>query len=101
MKPSTARMSEMPGPKAGNVWWGDYHNLQKQRGITQYSVSPFRQNPTAHLFRSYLFNGYRRLSSQFIYWAIPFAIGYSTYAYAKKRDAWQNSKAGHLAGAGH
>jgi ubiquinol-cytochrome c reductase subunit 8 len=120
------------------VWWGDYHHgLQKQRGVVTYSksvslnlltrdlgakqgVSPFRQSATSHLFRSYLFNGYRRLSAQLPYWLIPVGIGvsivlyfvpsltedmkfsgYSVYAWAKKRDAWQNSKAGHLAGASH
>jgi ubiquinol-cytochrome c reductase subunit 8 len=73
------------------------------------------------MFRSYLFNGYRRLAAQLPYWVIPVGIGecldmffffassltdmyyagYSVYAWAKKRDAWQNSKAGHLAGASH
>jgi len=82
-------------------------------------VSPFRQSATSHQFRNYLFNGYRRLAAQLPYWVIPVGIGvsivfpldgglkdmkfsgYSVYAWAKKRDAWQNSKAGHLAGASH
>jgi ubiquinol-cytochrome c reductase subunit 8 len=83
-------------------------------------VSPFRQSATSHLFRNYLFNGYRRLAVQLPYWIIPVGIGvsivslcyflfdqdmklsgYSVYAWAKKRDAWQNSKEGHLAGASH
>jgi ubiquinol-cytochrome c reductase subunit 8 len=120
------------------VWWGDYHHgLQRQRGVVTYGtlgfpqlvelrlkvsssgVSPFRQSATSHMFRSYLFNGYRRLAAQLPYWVIPVGIGglfvmslshlltdincagYSVYAWAKKRDAWQNSKAGHLAGASH
>jgi ubiquinol-cytochrome c reductase subunit 8 len=84
-------------------------------------VSPFRQSATSHLFRNYLFNGYRRLAAQLPYWVIPVGIGasivlycpidrplrdmkfsgYSVYAWAKQKDAWQNSKAGHLAGASH
>ena len=81
-------------------------------------MSPFRQSATSHQFRNYLFNGYRRLAAQLPYWVIPVGIGesivlyfvaltdkkfsgYSVYAWAKKRDAWQNSKAGHLAGASH
>lgn len=38
-------------------------------------VSPFRQRAAHNLIRSYIFNGYRRLSSQAIYWVIPFALG--------------------------
>ncbi|KAI0267477.1 cytochrome b-c1 complex subunit 8 [Gloeopeniophorella convolvens] len=99
MKPTSVAMSDMPGPK--NVWWGDYHGgVQRQRGVVTYSVSPFRQNPTAHLFRGYLFNGYRRLAAQLPYWLIPVGIGYSAYAWAKKREAWQNSKEGHIASGG-
>ena len=96
-------------------------------------LSPFRQRAAKNLFRSYIFNGYRRLSGELVYWAIPFAlgtstishmyhtpslpllpqfaedqhahnsalpIGYSAYAWAKRYDAWQNSKAAHVAG-GH
>ncbi|KAN0107761.1 Cytochrome b-c1 complex subunit 8 [Russula decolorans] len=102
MRATNPAMSDMPGPKVYNVWWGDYHHgLEKQRGLVTYSVSPFRQSATSHLFRNYLFNGYRRLAAQLPYWVIPVGIGYSVYAWAKKRDAWQNSKAGHLAGASH
>ena len=39
------------------------------------AVSPFRQSATSHLFRSYLFNGYRRLSAQLPYWLVPVGIG--------------------------
>jgi len=72
------------------------------------------------MVRNWMFNGYRRLSAQLPYWVIPVGIGmfcgytfgssfdrhvrtigYSVYAWAKQRDAWQNSKAGHLAGASH
>ncbi|KAH7882941.1 cytochrome b-c1 complex subunit 8, partial [Phlebopus sp. FC_14] len=81
-----------------NPWWGDTEIL-KQRGITTYSesLSPFRQRASKDIFRGWLFNGYQRLASQVPYWIVPFVIGYGTYVWAKKRDAWQNSKAGHLA----
>jgi hypothetical protein len=39
------------------------------------ALSPFRQRGSAHLLRSYLFNGYRRLAAQTPYWIIPFACG--------------------------
>lgn len=78
------------------------------------AVSPVRQRAAKNLFRNYLFNGYRRLSSQFGYWIVPVVIGtcprslpedntnsaltgYSTYAWAKKYDAYLNSKEGHIA----
>lgn len=39
------------------------------------AVSPFRQRAAKNLFRGYLFNGYRRLSSQVGYWIVPVVIG--------------------------
>src|SRR5882762_2597638 len=65
----------------------------KQKGIITYSCvfplppipttltvhspaqSPFRQNPTKHMFRGYLFNGVRRLAGQMPYWIVPVALG--------------------------
>lgn len=41
------------------------------------AVSPFRQSATSHLFRNYLFNGYRRLAVQLPYWLVPVGIGTS------------------------
>ena len=95
-------------------------------------MSPFRQRAAKNLFRSYIFNGYRRLSGELIYWSIPFALGmcrvrhvflsassrifctpytcyrmltyvtgYGVYTWAKGYDAWQNSKAAHVAGHEH
>lgn len=66
------------------------------------------------MFRSYLFNGYRRFAAEALYVLIPFgtgmwqvavdsrdsltaALGYAIYSWANRYDAWQNSKAGHLA----
>ncbi|KAI0753273.1 cytochrome b-c1 complex subunit 8 [Daedaleopsis nitida] len=99
MRPTEIRRSEMPGPKVYNLWWGD-KGVQKQRGIIQYSISPWQQRAAHQLIRNYIFNGYRRLSSQLVYWVVPFAFGYSVYSWAKRYDTWQNSKAAHVAGHG-
>ncbi|GBE83584.1 hypothetical protein SCP_0506390 [Sparassis crispa] len=40
-------------------------------------MSPFQQRATHHMFRSWLFNGYRRLSGQMPYWIVPALIGVS------------------------
>ena len=39
------------------------------------ALSPMRQRVAKHMFRGWLFNGYRRLSAQVVYWIIPFAGG--------------------------
>ncbi|OCB90399.1 hypothetical protein A7U60_g2410 [Sanghuangporus baumii] len=72
------------------------------------------------MFRDYLFNGFHRIGGHLPYVVPPVAIGgfrpsfvlsrqdtsgfilyyltgYAIYAWAKKRDAWQSSKAGHIA----
>ncbi|OCH88723.1 hypothetical protein OBBRIDRAFT_794969 [Obba rivulosa] len=100
MRPTQVRFSEMPGPKTYNPWWGS-HEVTHQKGIVQYSLSPMRQRPCKNMFRNYIFNGYRRLSSQFGYWIVPFAIGYGTYTWAKSYDTYLNSKEAHIAGHAH
>ncbi|KZP13060.1 hypothetical protein FIBSPDRAFT_936539 [Athelia psychrophila] len=79
-----------------STWWGDTSG-GKMKGVITYTQSPFRQNPTAHMFRGYLFNGFRRLAGQMPYWIVPVAIGYGTFTWAKSHDEYQNSKAGHMA----
>ncbi|PCH39974.1 hypothetical protein WOLCODRAFT_67042, partial [Wolfiporia cocos MD-104 SS10] len=76
-------------------WWGD-RGLPKQKYITIYSISPFRQRATHNMFRSWLYNGYRRMSGQVAYWIVPFVISYSTYVWAKRYDVYLNSKAFHV-----
>ncbi|KAJ3554275.1 hypothetical protein NM688_g3194 [Phlebia brevispora] len=100
MKPTAARLSDMPGPKVYNLWWGD-RGVSPQKGIAQYSLSPMRQRAAKHMFSGWFFNGYRRLSQQAPYWVVPFAIGYGVYSWAKSFDQWQNSKAGHGHAGGH
>jgi len=100
MRPTAAVRGDAPTGKAYSLWWGAKEGAIRQKGIIQYTVSPFRQRAAKNLFRGYLFNGYRRLSSQVGYWIVPVVIGYSTYAWAKKYDAYLNSKEGHIAQAG-
>ncbi|KAI4527045.1 cytochrome b-c1 complex subunit 8 [Schizophyllum commune] len=95
MRPSAVRMGEMPGPLAYSPWWGT--PIKKQKGIGAYTISPYQSKAAPNMIRTYIFNAYRRLSGEAFFFVIPFAIGYGTYAWAKKYDAWQNSKAGHIA----
>jgi len=100
MKPTITRHSGMPGPKVYNLWWGDKTGM-KQRGMIQYTISPWQTKSAPHWMRNYLFNGYRRISGELLFFGIPFAIGYATYSWAKSYDEYQNSKAGHIASGGH
>ncbi|KAK9472395.1 cytochrome b-c1 complex subunit 8 [Dipodascopsis tothii] len=74
-------------------WWGDMGG-PKQKGIVTYSVSPYAQKPFAGAGYNAIFNTFRRVSSQIIFFAVP--IG--TYVYilnqAKERNAFLYSKAG-------
>ncbi|KAJ3937192.1 MAG: cytochrome b-c1 complex subunit 8 [Lentinula lateritia] len=104
MRPSIARASEMPGPKrAWSSWWGA--PIIKQKGIVEYTLSPYQTKAAPHWVRNYVFNFYRRVSAEAVYFVIPFVrqtLGYGIYAWAKRHDAYQNSKAGHIAsGAAH
>ncbi|KAF9646411.1 hypothetical protein BDM02DRAFT_3099892, partial [Thelephora ganbajun] len=55
------------------------------------AIAPVRQRAAKNLFGGYLFDGYRRLSSQVGYWIVPVVLGYSTYAWIKKYNAYLNS----------
>ncbi|KAF9523786.1 cytochrome b-c1 complex subunit 8 [Crepidotus variabilis] len=100
MRPTLARQGDMPGGKVYNLWWGDKGGV-RQRGITQYTISSFQTKAAPHWVRSYLFNGYRRLSGELLFFGVPMVLGYSVYAWAKSYDEFQNSKAGHIANGGH
>ncbi|KAF8241042.1 hypothetical protein L208DRAFT_1420173 [Tricholoma matsutake] len=120
MHPSIARFSDMPGRNLfffffifnlilfslsqqkhmQNPWWGD-SSVIRMKGVTQYTLSPFQSKTAPHMLRNYLFNGYRRISAEAVFFVIPFAIGYGIYAWANSYDAYQNSKAGHIASSGH
>ncbi|PPQ77935.1 hypothetical protein CVT25_015410 [Psilocybe cyanescens] len=101
MRPTLPRSSGMPGGKAYSLWWGDQTGM-KQKGVVTYgtklaAISPYQTKAAPHFLRSYLFNGYRRLSGEILFFGIPIALGYGVYTWAKGYDEWQNSKAGHLA----
>ncbi|GLB42975.1 putative ucrQ family protein [Lyophyllum shimeji] len=96
MRPSVARQSEMPGPKVYSLWWGD-RTIPKQKGVVEYTISAYRAKAAPHMLRNYLFNGYRRLSGELVFWLIPFGMGYGIYTWAKKTDAYHHSKAAHVA----
>ncbi|KAF5386428.1 hypothetical protein D9757_005823 [Collybiopsis confluens] len=100
MRPTIVQASEMPGPqRAWSSWWGS--PFVKQRGITQYTLSPLSAKAGPNWLRNYVFNFYRRVSVEAVYFVVPFALGYSIYTWANHRYAFQNSKAGHIAGAHH
>ncbi|KAK7030740.1 ubiquinol-cytochrome-c reductase complex subunit 8 [Favolaschia claudopus] len=100
MKPSVTRLSDMPGPKVYNVWWGD-RTLPKQRGIYQYTLSPYQAKAAPQMFRSYLFNGIRRLGVYALPIFVPAGIYYYTWKAHVANYEWRNSKEGHLALSGH
>ncbi|KAG6827012.1 hypothetical protein H0H92_013578 [Tricholoma furcatifolium] len=99
MRPTIPRFSDMPGPKVYNLWWGDSTGM-RQKGVVTYTISPFQAKAAPNMIRNYLFNGYRRLGGELLFWLIPFGTGYGIYTWAKSYDHYQNSKAGHIA-AGH
>lgn len=55
-------------------WWGDMGG-PTQRGITQYSVSPFQQNAMKGALHSYVFYGFKRIMQQAPYFVLPFGVG--------------------------
>ncbi|KAL7420901.1 Cytochrome b-c1 complex subunit 8, mitochondrial [Cryptotrichosporon argae] len=94
MRPSAPALSGPAGGKSFLGWWGDAQG-PKQVGITQYSLSPFKQRPFAGALHGYLFNGFSRIMQQVPYFAIPFGTGYFIYTWAKNTYAYNCSKIGH------
>jgi len=81
-------------------WWG-HMGGPAQKGIVTYSLSPFQQRAFKGVVSGYLFNGYTRIAAQVPYFFVPLATAYGIYVWANKTDEYNNSKAGHLAGASH
>ncbi|KAJ3528294.1 hypothetical protein NMY22_g9468 [Coprinellus aureogranulatus] len=106
MRPTLARQSDMPGPKVYNLWWGDKSGI-RQKGLVTYTrksttaISPYQAKVAPKFLSSYIFNGFRRISGELLFFGIPFAVGYATYSWAKSYDHWLNSKEGHIAQAEH
>ncbi|KIY70724.1 hypothetical protein CYLTODRAFT_370633 [Cylindrobasidium torrendii FP15055 ss-10] len=99
MRPTLIRLSEMPGPKrAWSTWWGDKHgNFVRQKGIKSYALSSFQGKAGKNWASDYLFNGYRRISQEAVYWVVPFGFGYGIYKWANNYTEYHESKAGMLA----
>ena len=57
----------------------------KQKGIISYGISPNRQNPLAGTAHDAVFNTFRRVSSQFLYWAPSLVAGYYIMNWAVER----------------
>jgi ubiquinol-cytochrome c reductase subunit 8 len=98
MRPTNAVFGDMPGGKVYNLWWGE--KSSKQKGITTYTLSPYQSKAAPNMIRNYLFNGYRRLAAEAVFWIVPATLGYGIYTWANKRAAYLDSKAAHLAGEG-
>ncbi|MBW0476961.1 hypothetical protein O181_016676 [Austropuccinia psidii MF-1] len=97
MIPSQSNQSGMPVGKKYMGWWGDFGG-PKQKGITQYALSPYRQSPMKNAVGQVLFQGYRRIAVQVPYWIIPFGAAYGVIKWADADNEFRNSKAGHAAG---
>ncbi|KAE9405520.1 hypothetical protein BT96DRAFT_1015505 [Gymnopus androsaceus JB14] len=66
------------------------------------ALSPMQAKAAPNWVRNYIFNFYRRVSGEAVYFLVPFGIGYGVYTWGKNQYAYQNSKAGHIAsGAAH
>ncbi|PWN98414.1 putative ubiquinol-cytochrome c reductase complex 11 kDa protein [Tilletiopsis washingtonensis] len=100
MRPTAPAHSGMPTGTKYMGWWGAMGG-PKQKGIVQYSISPFQQNPMAGALKGYLFFGYKRIMAQVPYFAVPFGIGYAIYSWGVKKNEWYNSKEGHRLTAEH
>ncbi|KAF7309661.1 Ubiquinol-cytochrome-c reductase complex subunit 8 [Mycena indigotica] len=99
MRLTNVARSDMPGPKVYLSWWGA-SDIAKQKGIYQYTISPYQAKAAPHMFRSYLFNGVRRLSVYALPIIIPTSIYYYVWQAAVKDYHWRNSKEGLLASGG-
>jgi len=96
MRASAVVQSAMPTGKNWMGWWGDMGG-PRQKGIIAYSLSSNQQRACKGVLTGYIFNGYRRLAAQAPYFVIPLGTAYGVYVWAKERDAYYNSKAGHIA----
>ncbi|KDQ13792.1 hypothetical protein BOTBODRAFT_110963 [Botryobasidium botryosum FD-172 SS1] len=81
-------------------WWGSMGG-PKQKGITQYGLSHFRQRPFAGALHGYIFNGYARIVSQAPYFVLPLGFAYGVYTWANQKAAWLQTKEGHAHGGEH
>ncbi|KAJ1980240.1 ubiquinol--cytochrome-c reductase subunit 8 [Dimargaris cristalligena] len=67
----------------------------KQRGIVSYRLSSYEQRVFAGVFKKGFYNVIRRFSANVLYIGPPMIASYMVYSWAKKRNTYLNSKAGH------
>ncbi|ESK84201.1 ubiquinol-cytochrome c reductase complex ubiquinone-binding protein qp-c [Moniliophthora roreri MCA 2997] len=83
-------------------WWGDNSAPgAKQKRVYSYTISPVQAKAAPNMIRSYLFNFYRRISGEAVFFVLPFAFGYGVYTWGNKEYAYVNSKAAHAHGEHH
>ncbi|GAA6058770.1 hypothetical protein JCM10212_001886 [Sporobolomyces blumeae] len=97
MRSSAPLQSGMPTGHKYMGWWGDMGG-PKQKGISTYTLSPFRQDPMRGAFKHWAVNGARRLGQQAVYFAVPFGLGYALIQWAIKDNHLRNSKHGQAQG---
>ena len=51
------------------------HAVPLLTAISSSALSPFQMRAAPNLLRSYLFNGYRRISGEALYFLVPFGLG--------------------------
>ncbi|KAF9038942.1 hypothetical protein BDZ89DRAFT_391382 [Hymenopellis radicata] len=99
MKPSTIRFSGMPGPRREWIrWFGDKEGIAVQRGVYQYSLSPFQLKVGPNWARGYLEGALRHLKGEARFYTVPFLFGIGVYVWANDHYAYLNSKANHVEG---
>ncbi|BFZ57469.1 Cytochrome b-c1 complex subunit 8, mitochondrial [Savitreella phatthalungensis] len=81
-------------------WWGSFQGA-RQKGITTYSLSSFQQRALAGAAHNAVFNTFRRVKNQFLYFVPPFIGAYYIYTWANAKNEYYNSKAGHAELAEH
>ncbi|KAL7008472.1 ubiquinol--cytochrome-c reductase subunit 8 [Cystobasidiomycetes sp. EMM_F5] len=98
MRSSAPVLSGMPTGKKYMGWWGAFGG-PPQVGITQYSLSHYRQNAFQGFLKHSVMQGYSRIIAQVPYFLVPIALSYGVISWAVKKNEWHNSKEGHLAAA--
>lgn len=86
-------MAGPPSAKTYMGWWGHLGNF-KQRGITSYAVSPYRQRPFGGVVEAIFSNFTRRVRTQVLYFAVPGYLYYIWWTNSVKYNEWLYTKDG-------
>ncbi|GME77757.1 unnamed protein product [[Candida] boidinii] len=84
-------MGGHPGAYMG--WWGNIGS-PKQKYITQYTVSPYAQDPLKGSLEKAIFNTFRRTKAQILYIVIPGIIVWNVWTNARDYNEYLYTKAG-------